>query len=203
MATADLANPRQTADTAVGYLTVPAVLVRLLLPFATLVAVYPVHARSTTSQGGGFVAGWCFQWRCCCNTSFQGTTLGGSASGAPPPLDWHWHARGPGHGAGALRFGYPFLTSPPPFTGRGWGEVGIASALFFDIGVFTPGGITLLITAIAHQSVRSHRFHARACRQTKPRPPEAASTKYNDSSTDGLTGCAHSGRTPNPHPKAN
>ena len=28
----DLANPRQTADTAVGYLTVPAVLVRLLLP---------------------------------------------------------------------------------------------------------------------------------------------------------------------------
>ena len=43
------------------------------------------------------------------------------------------------------------------------GEIYIASALFFDIGVFTlvVGSTLLVLTALAHQSVRSHRFHAR------------------------------------------
>ncbi|RZI92450.1 MAG: monovalent cation/H+ antiporter subunit A, partial [Variovorax sp.] len=52
----DLLNPRRATDTAVGYLMVPAVLVRLLLPLAVLVSVY-FFMRGHNSPGGGFVAG--------------------------------------------------------------------------------------------------------------------------------------------------
>ena len=43
------------------------------------------------------------------------------------------------------------------------GDIHIASALFFDIGVFTlvVGSTMLILTAIAHQSIRSHRYHAK------------------------------------------
>lgn len=39
------------------------------------------------------------------------------------------------------------------------GEVHVASALFFDIGVYAVvvGSTLLILTALAHQSVRSHR----------------------------------------------
>ena len=52
----DLLNPRYAADTAIGYLMVPAVLVRLLLPVAAMVAVY-FFLRGHNEPGGGFVAG--------------------------------------------------------------------------------------------------------------------------------------------------
>ncbi|MNW06232.1 Na(+)/H(+) antiporter subunit B [compost metagenome] len=43
------------------------------------------------------------------------------------------------------------------------GEIHLASATFFDLGVFTlvVGSTMLILTAIAHQSVRGHRYHAR------------------------------------------
>jgi multicomponent K+:H+ antiporter subunit A len=63
-------------------------------------------------------------------------------------------------GLGALAFGYPFLTTHTaqlhlPLLG----EIHVPSALFFDIGVFTVvvGATLLILTALAHQSVRSHR----------------------------------------------
>ncbi|WP_309137202.1 MnhB domain-containing protein, partial [Escherichia coli] len=55
----DLLNPRNATDTAVGYLMVPAVLVRLLLPFSALVAFY-LFMRGHNQPGGGFVAGLVF-----------------------------------------------------------------------------------------------------------------------------------------------
>ena len=65
-------------------------------------------------------------------------------------------------GLGALAWGYPFLTSHTAH----WhlpvvGEIHVASALFFDIGVFTlvVGSTMLILTGIAHQSVRSHRYN--------------------------------------------
>jgi multicomponent K+:H+ antiporter subunit A len=43
------------------------------------------------------------------------------------------------------------------------GQIHLASATFFDIGVFTlvVGSTLLILTAIAHQSVRGHRYHDR------------------------------------------
>ena len=63
-------------------------------------------------------------------------------------------------GAGAWWFGYPFLTSHTAhLTLPLLGEVHIASALFFDAGVFAAvvGSTLLILTALAHQSVRGHR----------------------------------------------
>ena len=43
------------------------------------------------------------------------------------------------------------------------GEIHLASATFFDLGVYVlvVGATLLILTSIAHQSVRGHRFHAR------------------------------------------
>ncbi|HRM93612.1 MAG TPA: MnhB domain-containing protein, partial [Alicycliphilus sp.] len=69
-----------------------------------------------------------------------------------------------GTGLGAVAVGYPFLTSHMfhlqlPLLG----QVHLASAMFFDAGVFAlvVGSTLMMLTAIAHQSVRSHRYHAR------------------------------------------
>jgi multicomponent K+:H+ antiporter subunit A len=68
-------------------------------------------------------------------------------------------------GMGSWLLGYPFMTTHTAhFTLPLIGEIHVASALFFDIGVFTlvVGATLLVLTALAHQSVRSHRYHARA-----------------------------------------
>jgi multicomponent K+:H+ antiporter subunit A len=63
-------------------------------------------------------------------------------------------------GLGAMAMGYPFLTTHTahlhvPLLG----DIHVASALFFDIGVYAVvvGSTLLILTALAHQSVRSHR----------------------------------------------
>ena len=75
-------------------------------------------------------------------------------------------------GLGALAWGYPFLTSHTAhFSLPVVGEIHVASALFFDIGVFTlvVGSTMLILTGIAHQSVRSHRYNnARAAEEVQP-----------------------------------
>ena len=67
-------------------------------------------------------------------------------------------------GAGAWVFAHPFLTSHVahvtlPFVG----EVELPSAFAFDLGVFAlvVGATTLVLTALAHQSIRSHRVPTR------------------------------------------
>jgi multicomponent K+:H+ antiporter subunit A len=53
--------------------------------------------------------------------------------------------------------------------------VHLASATFFDIGVFAlvVGSTMLILTAIAHQSVRGHRS-TRACWKSRNRPETEA-----------------------------
>ncbi len=160
----DLANPRQTADTAVGYLMVPAVLVRLLLPFATLVAAY-LFMRGHNEPGGGFVAGLVFSVALLLQYIVSGTSW---VEAHLPLYPRRWIGVGLlvalATGLGALFWGYPFLTSHTAHFDLPWvGEVHVASAMFFDIGVFTlvVGSTMLILTGIAHQSVRSRRYNTR------------------------------------------
>ncbi|MFN7857864.1 MAG: MnhB domain-containing protein, partial [Acidovorax sp.] len=69
-------------------------------------------------------------------------------------------------GLGSLVWGVPFLTRHTAHRSLpGVGEIHGASALVVDIGVVTlvVGSTMLILTGIAHQSVRSHRYrNARA-----------------------------------------
>ena len=63
-------------------------------------------------------------------------------------------------GAGAWAFGHPFLTSHTAHVRLPLvGELHVPTALMFDLGVFSlvVGATGLLLIALAHQSIRSHR----------------------------------------------
>ena len=63
-------------------------------------------------------------------------------------------------GLGAMAAGYPFLTTHTwHFALPLLGDIHIASALFFDVGVYAVvvGSTLLILTALAHQSVRGHK----------------------------------------------
>jgi multicomponent K+:H+ antiporter subunit A len=160
----DLLNPRHASDTAVGYLMVPAVLVRLLLPFATLVAIY-LFMRGHNEPGGGFVAGLVFSVALLLQYIISGTQWVEAHFALYPR---RWIAMGLLFalltGFGSIAVGFPFMTSHSfHWTLPLIGEIHLASATFFDLGVFTlvVGSTMLILTAIAHQSVRGHRYHAR------------------------------------------
>jgi multicomponent K+:H+ antiporter subunit A len=79
---------------------------------------------------------------------------------APAALDRHRAADRHGHRPGRVFLGYPFLTTHTAHvTLPLMGELHVASALFYDIGVFTlvVGATLLILTALGHQSVRGHR----------------------------------------------
>lgn len=160
----DLLNPRNAQDTAIGYLMVPAVLVRLLLPFATMVAVY-IFLRGHNEPGGGFVAGLVFSVALLLQYIVSGTQW---VEAHLPLFPRRWIGVGlllaVATGLGSIAVGYPFLTSHSfHWTLPVLGEVHLASATFFDLGVFAlvVGATLLILTALAHQSVRAHRYHSR------------------------------------------
>ncbi|MCK9515344.1 MAG: monovalent cation/H+ antiporter subunit A [Ottowia sp.] len=156
----DLINPRTARDTALGYMMVPAVLVRLLMPVAVMLAIY-LFLRGHDRPGGGFVAGLMVSIAFITQYIVAGTHW----------VEAHFQLRvmrwiGTGlllalaTGAGSIVFGYPFLTSHTTTLALPVvGEIHLASALFFDAGVFSVvvGATLLILTAIAHQSIRGHR----------------------------------------------
>ncbi|TAM49793.1 MAG: monovalent cation/H+ antiporter subunit A [Burkholderiaceae bacterium] len=160
----DLINPRQAVDTAVGYLMVPAVLVRLLLPFAVLMAIH-LFMRGHNEPGGGFVAGLVFSVALVLQYIVSGTQW---VEAHLPLAPRRWVAVGLlcalATGLGSIALGYPFMTTHTAhLTLPLVGDIHLASATFFDLGVFilVVGATLLILTSIAHQSVRGHRFHAR------------------------------------------
>jgi len=174
----DLLNPRLSADTATGYLTVPAVLVRLLLPLSVLVSVY-FFMRGHNRPGGGFVAGLVMSAALLLQYMVSGTVWVEDHLRIYPR---RWIATGLllalATGTGAVLLDYPFLTTHTAHvTLPVFGDVHVPSALFFDLGVFTLvlGATMLILTALAHQSVRSHRWAAeQAEREAKPAEADGA-----------------------------
>ena len=165
----DLFNPRQATDTAVGYLMVPAVLVRLLLPVAMLLSVY-LFLRGHNQPGGGFVAGLVLSVAFLLQYIISGTQWVEAHLRLMPR---RWIAGGLlcalGTGLGSMVLGYPFMTTHTAhLTLPLFGEVHLASATFFDLGVFllVVGATLLMLTAIAHQSVRGHRYNARMAEES-------------------------------------
>ena len=156
----DLVNPQLAEDTAQGYLMVPAVLVRLLLPIASVIAVY-LFMRGHNEPGGGFVAGLVLSTAFILQYIVSGTQWVEANMQLMPQ---RWIAAGlltaTATGLGSFWFGYPFLTTHTAHLNLPLlGEIHVASALFYDIGVFTlvVGATLLILTALGHQSVRGHR----------------------------------------------
>jgi multicomponent K+:H+ antiporter subunit A len=156
----DLVNPRHATDTALGFMMVPAVLVRLLLPVAFVVSMY-LFMRGHNQPGGGFVAGLVMSVAFILQYMVAGTQWV-EAHMSLRPLRW----MGAGlffalaTGLGSMALGYPFMTTHTAHLHLPLlGDVHLASALFFDIGVYAVvvGSTLLILTALAHQSVRSHR----------------------------------------------
>ena len=176
----DLVHPRHAADTALGYLVVPAVLVRLLLPICAVIAVY-FFMRGHNEPGGGFVAGLVLSTGFLLQYIVAGTQWVEAHMRLMPQ---RWLAFGLlcalATGLGAWAFGYPFLTTHTAHLHLPvLGDLHIASALFFDIGVFclVVGSTLLLLTSLGHQSVRAHRMAADAEADAQNPPMPALATK--------------------------
>ncbi|NWN48783.1 monovalent cation/H+ antiporter subunit A [Pseudomonas sp. MAFF 301514] len=156
----DLVNPRQASDTALGFMMVPAVLVRLLLPIALVVSFY-LFMRGHNQPGGGFVAGLVMSVAFILQYMVAGTQWV-EAQMSLRPMRWMGFGllSATLTGLGALFVGYPFLTTHTwHFSLPVLGDIHIASALFFDVGVYAMvvGSTLLMLTALGHQSVRAHK----------------------------------------------
>ncbi|KQQ56301.1 cation:proton antiporter [Pseudomonas sp. Leaf127] len=156
----DLVNPRSASDTALGFMMVPAALVRLLLPVAFMVSMY-LFMRGHNQPGGGFVAGLVMSVAFILQYMVAGTQWVEAHMSLRPQ---RWIGAGllcsVLTGLGAMALGYPFMTTHTAHLDLPvLGEIHVASALFFDIGVYAVvvGSTLLILTALAHQSVRSHR----------------------------------------------
>ena len=158
----DPANRQTPAEQAnSGYLLVPGIYLRLLLPITMVVALY-IFARGHNMPGGGFVAGLVLSVAFIVQYMLAGTVWLESHLRMKPHL---WIALGlllvVVTGAGSWMFGYPFLTTHTAhLTLPVLGEIHLPSAFLFDLGVLATvlGTTMLILISLAHQSIRGHRY---------------------------------------------
>lgn len=161
---------RKIGETVHDYLMIPAVLMQWMFPFIILLAVY-FFLRGHDLPGGGFAAGI---------TLAIGLLLQYLASGTRwvedhlriLPIRWIGFGLllAALTGMGSWLFGFPFLTSHSTYLEIPLlGKIPVATALFFDLGVLllVVGATALMLIAIAHQSIRSHRARAIEPAKTK------------------------------------
>lgn len=146
---------------AAHYLVVPGLIMRLLFPVIAMMAVF-LFMRGHDLPGGGFVAGLTFA------IAFILQYMAGGARWVEArlrilPVRWI----GVGllvaacTGAGAWLFGRAFLTSAFAYVELPLlGQIPLASALLFDLGVLALvlGATVLVLIALAHQSLRVQRI---------------------------------------------
>ena len=143
-----------------GVMMMPAVLVRLLLPAAAMVSLFFL-LRGHNAPGGGFVGGLILSIALILQYLVGGTVWTESRIRVHPQF---CIALGLlcAAGAGLLAWlaGRPFLSA------LAWhgtlpvlGELHVSSVLLFDVGVYLLvfGATALILVALAHQSLRTHR----------------------------------------------
>ncbi|HWW48307.1 MAG TPA: monovalent cation/H+ antiporter subunit A [Xanthobacteraceae bacterium] len=157
----DEAHPnRELGSTIAESLMVPSVIMRLLFPVIIVFAVF-LLLRGHDQPGGGFVAGLTMA------IAFILQYIGGGTRWVEARLrilPVRWIGLGlliaGATGAAAWFFARPFLTSYAGYLDVPViGKVPVASALAFDLGVFAlvVGATVLILIALAHQSIRTHR----------------------------------------------
>ncbi|MEO4000381.1 monovalent cation/H+ antiporter subunit A [Mesorhizobium sp. CAU 1732] len=151
---------REVGNTVQDYLLVPSVIMQWMFPVTIVLAAY-LFMRGHELPGGGFAAGLTMA------IGFLLQYLAGGTRWVEDRLrilPVRWIGFGlliaAFTGIGSWLFGFPFLTSyfqylEVPLIGK----VPAATALLFDLGVFAlvVGATVLILIAIAHQSIRSHR----------------------------------------------
>ncbi len=155
----DAPPPDAAALLPAGYLALPAVFVRLLLPLAILVSLFFL-LRGHNAPGGGFVGGLILATALLLQYVVGGT-LWVESRLRIHPLTWitlgFLSAAGAGIGA--------WLTDAPFLTSQAWhgsvpllGDMHLSSVLLFDLGVYmlVVGATVLMLIAIAHQSLRAY-----------------------------------------------
>ncbi len=156
----DASANREIGETVRDYLWVPSIIMQWMFPFIILLAAY-LFLRGHDLPGGGFAAGITMAIGFLLLYIAGGTRWMEDRLYILPML---WIGFGlilaVFTGMGAWLFGFPFLTSyfhymEVPLVGK----VPIATALLFDLGVFALviGATALILIALAHQSIRSHR----------------------------------------------
>jgi len=151
---------RQKGDTLRSAMAVPALVMTVLFPVIIVAAIY-LLLRGHDQPGGGFVAGVTMAVAFILQYMARGTIWVETRLRVLPV---RWMGIGllltAGAGMAAWLFDRPFLTSSFSYIEVPIiGAVPMSSALVFDIGVFAlvVGATVLMLIAIAHQSIRSHR----------------------------------------------
>jgi multicomponent K+:H+ antiporter subunit A len=172
-----LPDPQQMLPS--GYMRIPAVLVRMLMPMAVLVSLFFL-LRGHNAPGGGFVGGLVMATAVIAQYMVAGTMWVESRTRIHPQ---YWIATGllaaTTAGMGAWLAGRTFLTAISkdlhlPLIGT----VHLSTAMLFDLGVYllVIGATVLILVAIAHQSLRSHRRPIAVAAATDVRLQAAATT---------------------------
>ncbi|HEX6239535.1 MAG TPA: hydrogen gas-evolving membrane-bound hydrogenase subunit E, partial [Polyangiales bacterium] len=170
----DLVKPRTDDSATRGYMGVPAVIARLLFPVMLVVALH-LLLRGHDAPGGGFVAGLTVAVAFLTQYLVAGTRWIEARARLRPPL-WIGSGLLLGllTGLGALAVGYPLLTTHTAHVQLPLlNELHLPSAALFDLGVFAVvvGATLLILTALAHQSIRAHR---RSAAGRPSAPPDGA-----------------------------
>ncbi|HXU07136.1 MAG TPA: monovalent cation/H+ antiporter subunit A [Polyangia bacterium] len=157
----DLVSPRSARGGELVYLLIPRTLAPFFLASAGVAATF-FFLRGHNAPGGGFVAGLVMAIGLLLQYIAFGTDwVEDRVRLAPRALIGAGLLLVLGTSAGALAVGYPLLTSHTfHFKVPLVGEVHLGSAMFFDLGVFCEvlGSTLLIITSLAHQSIRAHRI---------------------------------------------
>jgi multicomponent K+:H+ antiporter subunit A len=154
---------REIGTTVRDYLLVPSVIIQWMFPVTILLAAY-LFLRGHDLPGGGFAAGIAMA------IGFLLQYIAGGTRWVEDrlrilPVKWIGFGllMAAFTGMGSWLFGFPFLTSYFQYAEIPYiAKMPVASALLFDLGVFSlvVGATVLMLIAIAHQSVRSHRARA-------------------------------------------